>query len=317
MTLSAAIVLAVLAAACFALAAALQHRAVDQTSPVSRRARARANPPGTLALARLWTVVRNPLWLCGLGLAGAGAILHLVGLSLAPLSVVQPIGILAVPFAVVLGAWFRRRRPAPAVVLSVLLCVSGVSFFVWLTAGHAATGVVAGISMLIAGLVLSAVLVGCAVLAVTVSRRYRSICWAAGAALGYGFASTLLRGLFQQLQAGASWLDPVIWATLIVVAVALVIGIWLIQQAYATGPPEIVLGCLTVLDPAVAVVLGISVLGEEKFLDLPTILGMLFGAVVSVTGVFLLARHHPDAARGGGSSPTPPQPLAVRTGVLR
>ncbi len=292
-----AITLAVLGACCFALAAALQHRAVGQSSAATSPDRARHDLSGTLSLSRLWVAVRKPLWLAGSALAGAGAILHLAALSLAPLSVIQPIGILAVPFAVILGASLRKARPAPATVLSVLLCVSGVGFFVWLTVGHAAAGVVPGPSMVIAGLVVAGILAGCTVLAMTGSHRYRSICWAAGAAVAYGFAATLIRGLFQQFQAGASWLDPVIWVTMIAVVIALAIGIWLVQQAYATGPPEIVLGCLTVLDPGVAVLLGITLMGEGRSLDLPTMLGMLLGAAVAVVGVLSLARHHPDVAR--------------------
>ncbi|MGH3647550.1 MAG: hypothetical protein ACRDTM_10295, partial [Micromonosporaceae bacterium] len=79
-----AIGLAVLGAVCFAVAAYLQHDAVHRD--------------------RLALAVRRPRWLAGLGLIGLGATVHAVALGLAPLVVVQPIGVLALPLVAALHA---------------------------------------------------------------------------------------------------------------------------------------------------------------------------------------------------------------------
>ncbi len=66
------------------------------------------------------------------------------------------------------------------------------------------------------------------------------------------------------------------------------------QQAFASGPPEVVVACLTVVDPIVAVVLGVALLGEGVP-DAP--LPLMFGcAAAAAAGVAALARHHPDAS---------------------
>ena len=109
------IVLAVIAAFCFAGAAVLQHRAVA------------AEPDrgsGTLSLRGLREISRRPGWQLGLGLAAGGSTLHAIALVLAPLSVVQPVGVLAVPIAVVLAAARTHRRPTSGMVVGVIVCVT-------------------------------------------------------------------------------------------------------------------------------------------------------------------------------------------------
>ena len=91
--------LAMLGAVCFARAAVLQHRAV------AAAATAPSDPldgHGRLSWAGLVAATRRPGWLVGLAMAGGGTLLHAIALVLAPLAVVQPVGVLAVPIAVLL-----------------------------------------------------------------------------------------------------------------------------------------------------------------------------------------------------------------------
>ena len=81
---------------------------------------------------------------------------------------------------------------------------------------------------------------------------------------------------------------------LVVIVVAMVVGGWLLQHGYASGPPDLVVACLTVIDPLVAVGLGIGLLGEADAVDGATAIGELLCAVIACAGVFALARHHPD-----------------------
>src|SRR5690606_31438612 len=128
-----AIVLAVLGAACFAGAAVLQHGAVTAGSH-----REEDDQPGkVVSLRGLREITRRPGWLAGLALAGTGSALHATALVLAPLSVVQPLGVLAVPLAVLLTAMRTDRTPAAGVVVGVLLTIAGVAVFVGAAAGTA------------------------------------------------------------------------------------------------------------------------------------------------------------------------------------
>ena len=115
-----AVVLATAAAGCFAAAAVLQHDAVRR-----------------LGAAHAW---RSRRWWTGGIAAAAGATGHATALVLAPLAVVQPLGVLAVP----LGVLFERRTSAraggvTAVALAVSGVVGGVALFTLATTAAAGT----------------------------------------------------------------------------------------------------------------------------------------------------------------------------------
>lgn len=106
-----AITLALFGAACLALAARSQHDAV------------------AVAGAKIG-MVRDPRWLGGLVLLVAGAGVHAAALGMAPLTVVQPIGVLAIGMTALLD---RRFRELPAILLTTV----GVGAFVLLASGSA------------------------------------------------------------------------------------------------------------------------------------------------------------------------------------
>jgi hypothetical protein len=68
-----------------------------------------------------------------------------------------------------------------------------------------------------------------------------------------------------------------------------------VQNAYATGPPDLVIAGLTVIDPMVAVGIGIVILGEAAEASMDTILTFLGSAAVAVLGVYLMEKVHPQS----------------------
>jgi hypothetical protein len=285
-----AIVLAVLGAACFAGATVLQGRVV-----------AGAAADQTLTLRRLGAAARRPGWLAGLVLAVVGTSVHAVALVLAPLSIVQPLGVLAVPIAVVLTAAAARRAPGRGVVLGVGACVGGVALFVALTAGTAVTSLPPDGATLVAGLVVAGVVALLAAVGLTRSGWVRCISCATAGAVAFGLVSALVRAVSQSILAAVpgGLVDTllglgVLMATAGVVA-ALAVGGWLVQQALASGPPEVVTACLTVVDPIVAVLLGAVLLGEGSATPAGTWVLLAAAALAATAGVVALARHHPDA----------------------
>ena len=253
-----AIGLAMLAAVGFAGAAVLQHRAVAAASdPDDVRGE-------TLTLRALRTVTRRPGWLTGLALAGGGTVLHAIALVLAPLSVVQPVGVLAVPIAVLLTALRSGNAPTRGVLVGVTVSVAGVAAFVLTAAGHRREH--PGPRR-------------CHRLR-RARRRRRSCCcsprsaWPAPA--GCAAWPAPWRGPWRSgwsphwsgpcpspsPSGDSPLLDPAVLAAGAGIAAAVVVGGWLVQQAFASGPPEVVVACLTVVDPIVAVLLGVVLLGE-------------------------------------------------------
>ncbi|MEV4082527.1 hypothetical protein AB0J43_19860, partial [Nonomuraea fuscirosea] len=90
-----AAVIALVGSLFFALGAALQQFEAAGTAK-----------PGLLAL------LRRPRWLLGGASILAGGGLHIVALGLGPLTVVQPMGVASLLFALPLAAALHGRRPA-------------------------------------------------------------------------------------------------------------------------------------------------------------------------------------------------------------
>ena len=66
------------------------------------------------------------------------------------------------------------------------------------------------------------------------------------------------------------------------------------QTAYSSGPPDLVIAGLTVIDPIVAIIIGLTVLGEAANAPLWAYIGFGVAGVIAVIGVCDLARNHPQ-----------------------
>lgn len=278
---SLAVALVALAACGYAVGARLQHGAVRNM--VGDR---------KFGIRSQLRLLRNHQWLLGVVALGGGALLHASALGLAPLSVVQPVGVLALPLTVLLSAKQRNTRVRdlkPNVALAVAVSTAAVAAFVFLAAGSAtATSVDPRDEVLATQLAGAGVLVLAIIGALTRS-KVRCVACAAGCAVAYGYVSLLMRGVVQEL--GTVHLNLV---PLVGVVSAAVVGAWLLQHGYASGPPDLVVACLTVIDPLVAVGLGVGLLGEADRVDAGTATGEIICALTACAGVFALARHHPQ-----------------------
>jgi hypothetical protein len=72
------------------------------------------------------------------------------------------------------------------------------------------------------------------------------------------------------------------------------LGAYFVQNAYSIGAPDLVIAGLTVVDPMVAVIVGIAVLGEAAQAPVWVLFVWLASAAIAIVGVFQLARHHPQ-----------------------
>ena len=92
-----AIAIVVGSSVAYAGGSTLQHLAVSRLVDADADNRA-------MNLRQLWRLIRTTLWLLGLFTIVIGASAHIFALMLAPVTVVQPVGILAVPWAVLMSA---------------------------------------------------------------------------------------------------------------------------------------------------------------------------------------------------------------------
>lgn len=277
-----AILLAALGAVCYAIGARLQNSAVQGVS----------SDRGGLGVRSLFGLLRTNRWLVGLVSIAIGAVLHAVALGLAPLIVVQPVGVLALPLTAVLNARARRLRLNRGAILAIAASALGVAAFVWLTASTAITTEVQPAEQITATELVLGLVIVLGTVGLATRNRSRCLAFAAGTGVAYGFVSFLMHGVTLHLRTtGFTGLDllPVLG-----IALALLIGAWLLQLAHASGPPDLVVACMTVVDPMVAVGIGIGLLGEAALANPGSITGEILCGLIACVGVVGLARHHPE-----------------------
>ncbi|MBE1877399.1 hypothetical protein [Myceligenerans pegani] len=315
-----AVGLTLLGAVCFAAASVLQHHAVTTTEhpDAPELDETSASSPGQSGAAaarhmnvrHLLAIVRRRRWLQGAGLAAAGSLIHAVALLLAPLRVVQPVGVLAVPLAVLMSAWKARRAPSRGVLIGAGLTVVSVAVFVVASAGSATTHTPSATATLTAGIVIGGIvaLLGFAGMARRGRGPLRCLALAGAVAAAYGLVSALVR-VAAQAAASEGLLSPFVLGCVAGALVAFLVGAWLVQHAFHAGAPEIVIACLTVGDPLVAVILGAVLLGEGTTTPIGAWVLLGTAALTATAGVFTLAHHHPDAVAARAEQ----EPVAVVT----
>lgn len=281
-----AIALAALGAIFLALGAQFQNDAVtEHHAPKQFKLR-------SLHIKQVADLLRRPRWLAGTSFMGLAIMFQLAALALAPLIVVQPIGAIALIITSFLNARIYKLKLDTKTILAILITMLGVSGFV-LFAATSATQVKLNDAML---LQVVGVLIG--VLAVFGSLFYFSkgrvgpLQYIFGAGVLYGFVASLAKVVIQRLiQGDINWLT--LLAALALISAA-VLGGWFVQNAYAAGPPDLVIAGLTVIDPAVAVGIAIVILGEASAAASGQVLGFGISGLVAILGVLMLSKVHPQ-----------------------
>ncbi|MHA7239227.1 DMT family transporter [Arthrobacter sp. TMS1-12-1] len=261
----------------------------------------RANTGGlTLSSSGFARLLTNPRWLFGLVLLVTGTALNVVALALASLTVVQPIGAIALVITTIVNSRDQGIRINRPTIAAITACVTGSAFFVVLAVNvtrqnHA----VEPAQELAVVLLLGAAVLLFGALAAVGRHRLNAFAYILGAGVLFGFVAVLTKIVAGHLlDPNGRFLLNVSLPTLLGLAAAVALGIWFVQSAYATGPPDLVIAGLTVIDPIVGIAVGITIL-EELQPDVRTVtaLGMGAAALIAIVGVVALSRHHPDVVK--------------------
>lgn len=274
----------------------------------------------SLSSAGLGRLLRNPRWLFGLLLLGTGTALNVAALAMAPLTVVQPIGSLALVITTIVNSRDQGLRLNRVTVVSIVACVVGSMLFVLLAVGATRTEqVVEPRQEIVIVLILAVVVAFFGLLNVLFGKRLGAIAHILGAGILFGFVAVLTKTIAADLlDPNGRFLLNVPWYTIVGIAVAGGLGAWFVQSAYSSGPPDLVIAGLTVIDPMVGIAIGIGVLNELRP-DVPAVLGVAMGvcAVIAIVGVVALSRYHPDVIKRREMNKRRQKPASTRTGATR
>ena len=297
-----AISLALLSAVALAIGTQLQNGAVGVQKKAALSGRSHLN------LKQLLDLIRHPQWVTGLFISIAALILQFTALLLAPLILVQPIGATALVITSVLNAKITKTKLNQGSILAILLCTGGLGAFVVMAHEVAVEPVIddtALMQILAMAITLIAIM---GYIFFSGASKFKPLTFIIGAGVLYGFVATLTKVVIKRLfnQDGFNRLisfqgelltDGLTVLALLSMIAAGLLGGWFVQNAYASGPPDLVVAGLTVIDPLIAVSIGVVLLNEAMNAPWPIMLGFLASGAMAVVGVFLLSKVHPEVLK--------------------
>ena len=279
--------LALIGAVFLSLGAQFQHRGVVKVE---------AQTVDTLGKGlngtQLMLLLARPSWVLGTLMLGLAIVFQLASLYFAPIIVVQPLGALALVITSILNSRINHVELKRKSIIAIVMCVGGVLLFVGVAAFTAVDRPVTARQIVIILVVLLVVLAIAVVTFALYRRRIRAIFYVIMAGVLYGFVATLAKVVLARVQQGEfDWLTLL---CVIALLAATALGAYFVQNAHAGGPPDLVIAGLTVVDPMVAVLIGIIVLGEASQAPFWANIVFAVSGAIAVWGVFLLAKNHPQ-----------------------
>jgi len=294
-----AIGLALLSAVALAIGAQLQNDAVGIQKKAALSGRSH------VSFRQLLDLLKHPRWITGLAISAFALILQFTALLLAPLILVQPIGAIALVITSVLNARITKTKLNAASMYAIALCTAGLGAFVVMAHQVAVEPEIDDNNLLlILGLAISLIAIFSYIFFSGAS-KFRPLTFIIGAGVLYGFVATLtkvvIKRLFYQdgfnrmVSGNIEWeTDSLTVLALLSMLAAAFLGGWFVQNAYASGPPDLVIAGLTVIDPLIAVSIGVVILNEAMNAPWPIMLGFLGSGAMAVMGVYLLSKVHPQ-----------------------
>lgn len=278
MNTAVAVPAALLSAICFGVGSVLQHQAARQASPQK-----------SLRLGLLLELARRPTWLAGMGLVVLSFALLGLALAFGPLILVLPLAAMDLVFALPLLAW-RRQVPLARLEVTGMVCTAGgVAMFLTVLppAPHGTPVPALGDWVPALAAIGGAVLL---LLPAGMRRRGRASAalYALSAALLFALLDSLIKSVAGRVRTDGSavFLHWELYA-LIVVGV---VGLTLSQSAYQAGPLAVSLPVIDTVEPIGAVVIGVTVFGEQLASSTWASAVQALGAATAVAGIVLLDR---------------------------
>lgn len=274
-----AIIFALLSANLNALSAVLQRRATGQVHA------------GDLFRRRILTVVlRNKLWLAGVGMQVAGWFAQAIALHNGSLVLVEPLLITDILFLLVYLHFFMAARIGRQGLAGVGLLIVGLSCLLVVADPHSGQKNSDGWSWLLAtGIVGSIIVVAAIVMRRSRHITARSLLAGFAAGLHFSFTAALTKLVLEQLQFGV-WHTLGTWQlwTLAVIGISAALTM---QSMYGAGPLAITQPALEITEALAGIQFGIILFGETVNTSIWALAVEAFSGLLAAIGITLLARN--------------------------
>lgn len=243
----------------------------------------------------------TPRWWLIVGLNGGGALLHVGALAYGSLAVVQPLGALTLVVALPVGAAVAGRRVRGREWRGALATVAGLIVLLAAVGTTAPARALTDRQMLLLVLLTTGSAVALAGRSYRLAAdpaRYAGLRLAAAGGIAFAASSVLTQTVLVRAGTGglAAFASPTTAAATAAVVALAAAGLLLSQAAYryGLGGP---LATLTIANPVAAAGIGALLLGLGAGLDPLGLAAAALAAVVAGAGVVLLATPEPTTAR--------------------
>jgi drug/metabolite transporter (DMT)-like permease len=232
--------------------------------------------------------LRDSRWWFGAAAAAASAALQAVALALGSVVLVQALQVTALLFALPIYAWLTKHRLTRRQWMWVLLLAGAVAVFV--TVGDPAAGYQRASpgTWVVVAVVIGPAMVLCVLGARICSGTTAAVLLAVVSAASWALFAVLTKAIVSVLGGGVWTLlcTPELYAWLVVA----VLGTVFQQSSFRASALTASLPTMTVAEPVVASLLGVTVLGETLGADGPEVLALVAAIVLVVVATTALAR---------------------------
>jgi drug/metabolite transporter (DMT)-like permease len=287
-----AALLALAAALMIGIGDVLQQRSAQQVTD---------KPVGTVAL--FGRLLRDRRWWAGSLVAGAGFGLQAAALDFGSVVLVQALLVTSLLFALVISAKVNHRRITRWQGIWAVLLAAAVTVVV--TVGNPQAGNPRGSlrTWTVVAVVMGPALILCVIGARMFSGSVGAMLLGLMSGSLWGLFSVLTKGVVDQLEHGVLALlripEVYVWAVLAIAATA-----WE-QSAFRAGPLTASLPAVTIAEPIVGSVLGVTVLGETLNTDKVGLVAIGVSVAVMATATVALAYSQAATAQAIDERPRP------------
>ncbi|WP_406090903.1 DMT family transporter [Streptomyces sp. NBC_01013] len=244
----------------FAVMTALSNGAA---SVLQRRAASTAPDSDAMRLSLIGHLLRQKVWLAGIGLVIVAAVCQAVALATGPIAVVQPIFVIELPATLLMASFVMRVRLPRPVWFGVVAVTSGLALGMASAAPEGGSATVHGAAwvpaLILTGLFEAGLIAG----AMATRGNPRAALLGLAAACAYALTAALMKDAMARLDDGGGVTALFSSWQLYAMAVVGVGALFLLQNALQAGTLVAVQPCLTLGDALISILYGVTLFGEH------------------------------------------------------